>query len=328
MKRIPLLSNMTMILKAEEEAKELLSYKTVSDFLAEHSACDNICNNVPALYEILVKQHSLGLLLQSCIIYETVLIATLAYSMQLELQPEHNEHNIRFIYTDGTNSIYQKGNPGEHDCVLNYNNETYSLEIKKPLARAGDGDIKTDVNGYLIGRPTFPEGLNNFLHSINVLEYKGHNVPITQEDAVVMAQDYFADVDYIMSTTQQGNYLIIGSVNDIIPHLSYRGSEIRTTGKNWVKTKTLADYLVNYITSNGGSVVNGIAKIPVVLFQDRTKQRGGTELSKWRKIDTYFRLKDTYIQAEDNQYVECLFKDIEQTNPNVSVHITMTIPEV
>lgn len=329
MKQIKLLYNMNKILGAEEETKKIKEYTDVDTFLNHSVLCKEIAENIPVLKDIFNNQIHNNLGIQSCIVYETVLIASLAkyYNMNYNANAPRN-NNIRYVYEGERGFIHQQGNPNTVDCEMLVDGVHSILEVKKPIARAGDGDIKTTADGYLIGRESFPEELNAFLSTINVLSYKGHNIPITRENAVAMATNYLHNINYILTITEKGNNLVIIDVPEIVNYITFKGSEIRTTGKNWVKTKTMADYLKRYIIEHNGQVIDNKAIIPKDILHERTKQRGGNSLSAWRKIDYFFRIKDCYIIEEDKTTIVCSFKDIEQTNPNVSAHLNIYIPEV
>lgn len=321
--------NIAVVDAAENESKKLLSFSSIEDYFENSYYSNMLASIIPAIKSIFYNQYAKHKVLQSSVLYETTLLYCLAKYYNL-IECENTDEKVRFCYFNSNNiSLYQKGNPDDFDGELNFNNKKIVIEIKRPLARAGSYDLKVDEKGFIKSLDIFQPEINKYLNKINILKHLGHNIKIGEDFGQEIGEQYFKGIDWLLTTSKNGNYLIvIQNKEELLNNLQYKNSEIRTTGKNWVKTKTLEKYFIDYVLQNGGALLQEKnIMIPKSIIAERTKSRNKMGYSDWRKINTIFRIKDKFIIEETEDKIICSIKDIEQNNPNISAKIVMEIEE-
>lgn len=307
--------------KAQKETNQLLSYNSLEDFLFANDCCKKLCVLYPPVLKILSKYYVNKQILQGTILYETVLLYKIASLYQMQLSSA-TEDKVRLFYSSAAGSLKQKGSPDECDGSLSLNGNVFDIEIKQPIARANSYDLKVNGQGFLQPNNNLPDIINHWISTINILDYLGHNIPMSEDFAKMMGNEYFNRTNWVVTTDNNTNNIVIFETKEELQSaLCYKNSEIRITGKNWCKTKTLAAYFVSWIVEHGGKVDDNILYIPEAVFMPRTKQRGGDRLSDWRKINYIFRLHDKDILARKGSYVLCNINKIEQVNQNISAKI-------
>lgn len=136
-----------------------------------------------------------------------------------------------------------KGDGKTHDLLLiDKSGRRYIGEIKSPVARCGECDLRYDENGKLYVSPraktwnnNFQPFLDDFNATTSIFDIIGHNYPLAGEQDKVAAA-YFANVDYLF--TRKGGKMYVVPHDRILSSITFKGSEIRSCGKNTAKVFT------------------------------------------------------------------------------------------
>ena len=273
------------------------------------------------------KQYNDNEAIQSGLFTELSVLATLAKMYKM---PNFMWQNHGYIYENDNWRFILQGNMGHGNTGLSEGNDllitdkekniTYNCEIKQPIARLNERDVKYDENGKLIIREDledtqYIEIINYFNNNFNVFETIGHNTPIPEQYVDKIIDDYFSTVDYIF-TYIRGYMVIIPNNKELIDTIYDKTvSEIRTlNGKNSrviftpIYAKTVLDkYLIkeddNYYYFNKND------------FEYRPGR--GTEAKGRYVLKEGFFIEGKYVFFKDN-ILYCKKNNYKQNCPLIS----------
>lgn len=240
--------------------------------------------------------------------------------------------------------LFQYGNPMTvGDASLIFCDGEVVIEIKDMPALLGDKDLEYDEQGKLIiteeikkDYPDYVPIIEEFNKHRSIFNELGHNLPILTEAEIPTIQKFFQDyfdtslMDVLLSSK---NDELIAFTNDQLTRvfannemvLSTKGSEIRTTGKNY-KTKVFTPDFLNDVLTKIGAIVdktNNTCKIvennPHVIGY--IKGRGRNDNTRF-KINECFFVKTTNI-IKRNGYLTFKLDKIHQSKSGISIHINV-----
>jgi hypothetical protein len=242
----------------------------------------------------------------------------------------HYESNRYSIVLTGESG---KGNGKTHDIEIfdKITGTTYVGEIKDEISRGGECDLKYDEAGKLFHSanaknwdPIWQFFLDEFNSHSTIFGLFGHNYKISEQTEVCekVAKNYFANVDFIFTIKDDKMVTIpINNVN-LSTFFSFKGSEIRSTGKNPVNCftpKYLSNQIINseyfiseekdYFIMNRGVLIE-------------KKGRGGGITTRYGFIPGFIVRKDG-VEFLQEDAVKISKKSIKQLNSNISIHLTL-----
>lgn len=297
------------------------------------SGVKKIITRAPAMFNGYMNSYDNGKNLQPGYLTEINVCATLAAMLNLSYQNDYCESNVRHCYSNGCIHLKEYGGCNMADVQLIGEDGTiFTLEIKEPKSLGGDFNMGITEEGKLIpklkaGR-VFPEAaqliINNFNNNDSILNHIGHNIPLEDNEYLhSIARDYICskNIDYIATYSQDNNNLIIFPVSELDKHVSYKGSEIRTAGKNHVKVYT--PKLFHSIMDSIGCIINGdVVKIPKTVVDYRVERNSNKKVSGIKIHPLFFFfVKD--ILFEDDEYYYANINKARQVNQAIGVHFNL-----
>lgn len=327
---------MDKLVYSAQEIKFLNQYfKNYSEFLDEETFLSEeileLLNRSPAMYRAFVTSYQSGKYLQPGYLTEVNLCATLAKKFNLHYDDSFTDGNLRHQYSN--NGIYLKefGGCGLSDIQLVLENgTTITIEVKEPLSLGGDFDLGITEQGKLFpkikaGRQ-FPAGAQSILDDFNeidsIFNHLGHNIPLDNAEYLKsILNSYLGDkhIDYIASYSANDE-LIYFPTNEIYDHVDFKGSEIRTAGKNNVKVYTPEAFKTAMI-SIGCSINNNMVTIPKDKVSFRIA-RGSNGKVTGIKINPIFFFEFDKI-SEDDDFYYANINDGKQLKQGISVHLNL-----
>lgn len=313
-----------------------MNYNNFEEFIFP---IQNIIIKNPLIKKELQKQFIQNKGLQSGILTEINVFATIAKILNItSFITENNqyigENSFWKIILQG-NLNHGGNNNLQHDLLI-YNknsNKTYSGEIKEPLARATDGDVKYDEQGKIyktarqnIDLDSIKEFINFYNTHITVFSHLGHNYKIKPSDCEQLFLNYFNNIDYLFTFINNKLITIPNNSKLLIKLYSLKGSEIRSTGgKNPVTIftpqyfqKTIAPFIIsenkNEYTLKYGNSENEIHPV---------KGRGRSDITRFT-IPYGFMFKVNDIIKQTKNTVTIPKNKIKQLNANISIHIQLS----
>lgn len=301
-----------------------------SDFLNEEIL--SLLNKSPAMHKGFVSSYRSGKYLQPGYLTEINVCATIANMMELYYDYNISEPNLRHQYSNGKIFLKEYGGCGMSDIQLvSEDGSITTIEVKEPLSLGGDYDLGITEEGKLFpkisAKRTFPDKAQKILDSFNevdsVFNHIGHNIPLSNIDYLkAILTDYLGDkqIDYIASYSEKGE-LIYFPACEIFDHVDFKGSEIRTAGKNSIKVYTPKAFKAAMDKIDCTINDNGVVAIP--------KDKAGFRVARCSKnvvsgikINSifYFKLED--ITEDDNFYYADI-KKAQQVKQSISVHLNL-----
>ena len=292
----------------------------------------SLLNKSPAMYKGFISSYHSGKHLQPGYLTEINVCATLAKMMNLHYDDNVFETNLRHQYSNGNIFLKEYGGCGMSDIQLISEDGTITtIEVKEPLSLGGDYDLGITEEGKLFPRISkdrkFPEAAQKILDSFNevdsIFNHLGHNIPLSNTDYLKdILTDYLGDkqIDYI-ATYSNKEELIYFPACEIFNHVDFKGSEIRTAGKNSVKAYTPNAF--NAAMNKIGCTINsnGIVAIPKDKAGFRVA-RGSKNSVSGIKINSifYFKIEDI---SEDNDFYYADIKKAQQVKQGIGVHLNL-----
>lgn len=240
---------------------------------------------------------------------------------------EHLKNNCKYIFYSETSKtvVYQYGCPNHKgDLEILYKNILFKIEIKDETAKLGEYDLNIDENYNISASdslqhqiPSLAKKVNEM--NINAYNNKGKNIKIdnNKEFCSSVAVDYFKknQIDILVIREFKSNKIHFFTLNDIEKQdlFDFKGSEIRTTGRNGYKPNSRQ--LSNLIEEDE----EGLVKINKTNTKEK-KARGGNEISRI-SFGNFFFVKKKDIIFEDKEYYKVRKDKIKQSRPTVSIHI-------
>lgn len=217
-----------------------------------------------------------------------------------------------------------KGNCHDFELLNKKKNEIIILEVKRRVARCGESDLKYNEEGKL-ARPNrsktwFPEWeyfIEEFNKNNSIFSLQGNY--LLSGDFSSVAAAYFKDVDYLITCDGKNNLIAIPA-NEILNHISFKGSEIRAKGKNPVKVFTPINCRDTFINSSSfiREDTNSYIMRPQCLIA--VAGRGG-ESKYYNFENSVYKVEKIGIERINENEIKIPKNKIKQLNSNISIHM-------
>lgn len=321
-----------------QEIKYLNNYfKLYSEELDEKSFFNEeimeLLNKAPAMRQGFSASYYSGKYLQPGYLTEINVCATLAKMMKLNYDNNISEPNLRHLYSNDGVYLKEYGGCGMSDIQLISNDTIITIEVKEPLSLGGDFDLGITEEGKLLPKIAlnreFPESAQKILDDFNkidsVFNHLGHNIPLSNAEYLKgMLDSYLGDkqIDYIATYSNADGELIYFPSSEIYNHVDFKGSEIRTAGKNKVKVYT-PEAFKKAMLDIGCSIDNtGLVTIPKDKIEYRVA-RGSNGCITGIKINPIFYFEIGNIIKEDDNFYYADIKNGKQLKQSISVHLNL-----
>lgn len=236
------------------------------------------------------------------------------------------------------NNVYiiSKGDPKSEDIRIIYKDKIIRIEIKDFNANCFDSDLYYDENGKLLlinnGHKLINEVISQFNKETNIIDHCGKNYKFmpSKEFIDCIIKDYNdRNIDFIMILSKYKKEYRFNAVkiNDLnISKISMKGSEIRTSGKNYsnVFCPHLLNNCINILNISYDNLTRNCK-----IYKNNTKTIG---FIKGRHKDEYTRYKINHqfiIKTKDitefDNYYEFQYNKIKQIKPSIQLHISIKI---
>ena len=324
------------LIYTSKEIKSLNNYfKQNCKILKEEDFLEGVSeliNKTPAMYNSFISCYRSGKYLQPGYLTEINICATLAKQLGLTYDYDVNEINLRHQYTNGTIFLKEYGGCGMSDIqLIDTDGNITTIEIKEPLSLGGDYDLGITEEGKLFPKISkqrvFPKSAQSILDEFNatdsIFNHLGHNIPLTNKNYLKNILDnYLSDkqIDYI-ATYSKNNDLIYFPASELESHVDFKGSEIRTAGKNKVNIYT-PNAFKQALHSIGCLIDNNIVAIPKSAISYRTA-RGSNGQITGIKINPIFYFEIDHIIKEDNNFYYADISKGKQLKQGISVHLNL-----
>lgn len=320
-----------------QEIKYLNDYfKNNSESLSKEEFLDGVLEliqRIPAMYKSFVACYESGRYLQPGYLTEINICATLAQQLDLTYDENIVEGNLRHQYSSGCVFLKEFGGCGMSDIQLvDESGCVTTIEVKEPLSLGGDFDLGITEEGKLFPKIAatreFPKAAQQILDEFNatdsIFNHLGHNIPLSNTDYLKsMLDSYIGDkqIDYI-ATYSKDNDLVYFPVSELVDHVDFKGSEIRTAGKNKVNVYTPNAF--KKAMSDIGCIINtnNIVAIPKNAIGYRTA-RGSNGRITGIKINSIFYFEIEDITSEDDQFYYANVSRGKQLKQGISVHLNL-----
>lgn len=325
------------LIYSAEEIKYLNDYfKYNSEILNKEEFLNgilNLINRSQAMYNSFISCYDSGKYLQPGYLTEINICATLAKKLNLTYDENISEHNLRHQYSNNTIFLKEYGGCNTSDIQLidSNNNKIITIEVKEPISLGGDYDLGITEEGKLFPKISvnriFPESAQKILDEFNmndsIFNHLGHNIPLSNENYLKnILNDYLGDkkIDYI-ATYSSDNDLLYFPISELINHVNFKGSEIRTAGKNKINVYTPKAF-EKAMKDIGCVIDNNIVIIPKDAISYRIA-RGSNNHISGIKINPifYFEIKD--IIKEDDKFYYANINRGKQLKQSISVHLNL-----
>ena len=286
----------------------------------------------PAMKKGFIESYQNGKGLQPGYLTEINVCATLAKLWGLEYDENISKPNLRHQYSGNGQYLQEYGGCQLSDIqLISQNGDITTFEVKEPLSLGGDYDLVIDVEGKLFpkikkGR-NFPESAQKILDSFNktdsVFNHLGHNIPLANSEYLKDILDaYLGDkrIDYI-ATYSNDNKLIYFPVSEIYNHIDFKGSEIRTAGKNDVKVYT-PNAFKSALLEAECIIKDDIVTIPKKNTTPRVA-RGTNGRVTGIKINSIFYFPTKDILKEDSDFYYININKGKQKKQGITVHLNL-----
>ena len=285
------------------------------------------------MYRTFVSCFDSGKYLQPGYLTEINLCATLAQKMNLRYQENAMGINLRHQYSDGIVTLNEFGGCNMSDIqLINADGSITMIEVKEPLSLGGDFDLGITEEGKLFPKiaksrifpPEAQKILNDFNDSDSIFNHLGHNIPLSNTDYLKGILDNYLgskQIDYI-ATYSENDELIYFPVSELMDHVNFKGSEIRTAGKNKVNVYTPNAFKKAMINIGCSIDENNIATIPKNAVSYRTA-RGSNGRITGIKINSIFYFEIEDIISQDDFFYYANVNRGKQLKQGISVHLNL-----
>ena len=320
-----------------QEIKRLNDYfKHNSEILNEEEFIGGVLDDIkriPAMYYSFIASYRSGKYLQPGYLTEINICATLAKQMGLTYNENVNELNLRHQYDNNNFYLKEYGGCGMSDIQLvDSNGNIITIEVKEPLALGGDYDLGITEEGKLFPKIArnreFPQAaqkiLNEFNKADSIFNHLGHNIPLSNNDYLKsILNDYLGSkqIDYI-ATYSADNDLIYFPITELDNHINFKGSEIRTAGKNNINVYTINAFKQAMLKIGCVIGTDDIVTIPKDMVDYRIA-RGSNGCITGIKINPifFFRIED--IIKEDDKFYYANISKGKQIKQGIAVHLNL-----
>ncbi len=300
------------------------------DFLA---GVTDLIGRIPAMHDSFIACYESGKYLQPGYLTEINICATLAQQFNLTYCVDVHEVNLRHQYSNGIITLKEYGGCGMSDIqLIDANGNITIIEVKEPLSLGGDYDLGITEEGKLFpkiaaGRE-FPKSAQEILNEFNAIDsvfnHLGHNIPLSNADYLRNILDSYLGSKQIdcIATYSKDNDLIYFPISELADHVDFKGSEIRTAGKNKVNVYTPNAF--KKAMCDIGCVINAnnIVAMPKSAVGYRTA-RGSNGRITGIKINSIFYFEIGDIVSEDDDYYYANINRGKQLKQGISVHLNL-----
>lgn len=331
------MENIMKLIYTAQEIKYLNDYfKQNSEILDKEEFVNGvleIIQRTPAMYKSFIACYESGKYLQPGYLTEINICATLAQKFHLTYDTNIVELNLRHQYSNERIFLKEYGGCGMSDIkFIDENGKTITIEVKEPLSLGGDFDLGITEEGKLFPKIAtnreFPEAAKKILDEFNAVDsifnHLGHNIPLSNTNYLQsILNSYLGDkqIDYI-ATYSKDSELIYFPISELINHVDFKGSEIRTAGKNKVNVYTPNAF--KKAMNDIGCIIeaNNIVSIPKNAVGYRTA-RGSNGRITGIKINSIFYFEIGDIINEDEQFYYANISRGKQLKQGISVHLNL-----
>ena len=322
-----------------EEIKYLNQYfKTYSDSLNEEEFLTKeiltLLQKAPAMHHGFITSYRSGKYLQPGYLTEINICATLAKDMGLSYDSNISNTNLRHQYSNNNTYLRQYGGCGMSDIqLISEDGKITTIEVKEPLSLGGDFDLGITEEGKLFPKISsnreFPDAAQKILDEFNkkdsVFNHLGHNIPLSNTEYLKeILSSYLGDkqIDYIATYSIENEELIYFPVSEIYNHVDFKGSEIRTAGKNKLKVYTPNAFKNALLNINCIIGNNDMVAIPKNKVEFRIA-RGSNGRVTGIKINPIFMFEINDIVDEDDKFYYANINKGKQLKQGISVHLNL-----
>lgn len=254
----------------------------------------------------------------------------------------------RYVFYDKKTEefITSYGNPECCDMTRNIKGDVVKFEIKDRPALLAESDLTYDETGKLIlpqGKnadiPLFVRKINEFNETTSIFNEFGSNISLFEannpESSTRILKEAVQNKDFDILLTVDKNHEIVAIRKEDMTHIfsdgapafSLKGSEIRTTGRNYIKPFT-KEYLTKTLESKGFSIdENKICHFPY--FADtcigENKRKRTASPSRFKINEAFFiPIKDI---ERNGLFATFPYKKIKQVKPGITIHLTLIKPK-
>ncbi|NLL02396.1 MAG: hypothetical protein GX265_05195 [Mollicutes bacterium] len=257
----------------------------------------------------------------------------------------------RYVYYnegEENNFLIQYGNPKMEDAAaILYSNEI-AIEIKDMPALLMDTDLLYDEDGKIIITeelvnkfPNYIKYIKEFNNKTSIIEKLGSNYLLFSKDSSLeekqeLINDYFniTNIDIIITTL--GRELVAIKTEDLnfifsdgTPLIDISRSEIRTTGKNALKTIFTPKFFHQVLKEKEVILLDDVCRI----YKDNNLVIG-LKKGRGKNIETRFSINNNFfakltpdikrqIEDKDLPYIDIPVRNIQQSKSGISLHITL-----
>lgn len=287
----------------------------------------NEIEKIAPLHNYLLQQQKKGLASQSGIFTEyNICYSIIKYFNLTECE---TSEQCRLYAKNNNIEFYYLGNPNQNDVRIIYNGKIYEGEIKEPKSKLLEIDLIYDENGKLLPRSNTPNEYFSYIDSFNketsIFKELGHNYSLKNIGINMVYKDFCSKkVDFILSYDQNNTIIFFNNnFQDINRHMTFEGSEIRTSGRNGIKVftpkyfnKILSDILIQ--EDNKNILLDKSKLTPIV-------GRGRTDITRY-KLNKSFFFKTANILKETDSTIYIKKTSIKQLEPTIAVHLNIRRP--
>lgn len=283
------------------------------------------------------KQYNAQKGIQGGVVVELVVLATIAKIFNID---SFSYENGQYIYENDEYRFTLQGNMGHGQntnktgndiLILEKNtNKIFNCEVKEPFARLNEMDWNYDEDGHLCPTPQakaekvalFQPIADAYNKRMSVFEHIGHNFPLTPEMVQDVIEDYFKNIDYVLTYDEKTTYLLVIPHDPNLFNLIYtnKGSEIRgASGKNpkVIFTKQYSEKVLNkyLIKEENGYYYFNIKDFVAASARQSASGR------RYRLAEGFtIRSGDAIVEGD---IVKCRIKDFKQNSAVISPKIKL-----
>lgn len=335
--------NHVSLIHSANEIEKLNSYykqhfMDVEDFSSFIKPIESLVEKNPLILIEMKKQFQKQKGLQGGILSEINIFSTIAQVLDItnfsSVENQYSGENEHWLIVLQGNLAHGRQN-GDHDLMImdKINHKTYSGEIKEPLARAGEGDVRYDEEGriYKTARQQIDlDSIKGFIeyynNNVTIFSHMGHNYKLQPADCKALFFNYFEGIDYVFTYAKDMLVVIPNDPIILSKVYSLKGSEIRGTGgKNPVAVftpkyleKTLRPFILAE-TKDTYTLVIGSAENEI----HATHGRGRADITTYN-IPYGFKIRAADITEKTENSITIPKNKIKQLNANISVHIQLS----
>lgn len=223
------------------------------------------------------------------------------------------------------------------DIDLYYKGEIFKFEVKESLAKAGEYDLEVNENGEFhsseniaTNQPTLDKIINSLCtEGTNLLKNVGKNIPLNFDYELLLQalEEYlvFNNIDYLVMPKYRTTKLCIipaKKIRSLNGLFDFKGSEIRTTGRNPMQP-TCTNFLLSLLNLSSAPGPEEIVTLNPSLCIGK-KARGKSFISRI-SLGNIFYIKKDKTWSDDEGKILTKYASIKQSKPTISLHIRLPL---